>query len=154
VTKNGKTSTIAQSHAIERYLGRSLGLMGDTEEEAAVIESILEGIIDVALAYFTPRRNPNKEESEKGVKQFFAETLPKHYGFFAKFYENNPSHSGWAVGDKVSLADIALFTHFDFFDDQDSVKKTLDQYPILSEVREKVRLLLQDWINKRPVSPL
>jgi len=154
VTTYGKTTVIAQSHAIERYLARKFGLLGDGDEEGGVIESITEGILDIVQAYFVPRRNPNKEESEKGLKQFFAETLPKHFGFIAKIYENNPHKSGWAVGDKISLADIALFHHFDFYDDQDSVKRALDQYPVLSELREKVRPYLQDWISRRPVTPL
>jgi len=152
VTKDGKTTSIAQSHAIERYLARQFGLMGSTDEEAGVIESITEGILDIIVAYMTARRNPNKEESEKGVKLFFDETLGKNYALFARFYTNNTTGSGWAVGDKVSLADIALFLQFDYYDDQDSVRKVLDHYPVLSEVREKVRPLLSDWIAKRPVT--
>jgi len=153
VTKNGKTTIISQSHAIERYLSRHFGFLGSTEEESGVIESIAEGVLDVVQAYMAHKRNTNKEESDKGIKQFFAETLPKHIGFFARFYEHNSHHNGWAVGEKISLADIAIYHLFDFFDDQESVHKALAPHPLLGELRERVHGLLSEWIARRPVTP-
>jgi len=72
--------------------------------------------------------------------------------FFAGLFERNTRGGQWIVGSKVSLADVALFHHFDFFDDQESVQRALEIYPVLKELRERVRTLLAEYIANRPES--
>jgi len=71
VHKNGHTTYIAQSHAIERYLARTFGLMGTNEEEAGVIESLAEGLQDIMQPFMTEFFKQDPEAKAAGLTNFF-----------------------------------------------------------------------------------
>ena len=73
---------ISQSKSIERYLARRFKLMGDTNEEGALIDSYCEYIRDFKTAYQTVRKAENKEEA---MAKWFGETLPEKLSLIAIF---------------------------------------------------------------------
>jgi glutathione S-transferase len=87
---------LPQSKAIERYLAKKLGMMGSTLEEEGWVDALNEHVGDISAAY-------GRKESEE---TWFKETLPS---YMKKLEAALPGTLGFAVGDKVSLADVAIF---------------------------------------------
>merc|ERR1719213_1391114 len=87
---------LPQSKAIERYLAKKLGMFGSTLEEEGWVDAINEHVGDISGAF------EGKESDEK----WFKETLP---AYMKKLEKTLPGSSGFAVGDKVSLADVAIY---------------------------------------------
>lgn len=94
---------LSQSKAIERYIASKTGLMGSSPEEAALIDSICELVIDLKTKF-----NSAKSDHVLTTK-FFEEVLPLNLSFVEKFIA--ASGSGFCIGKQISLADIQLF-HF------------------------------------------
>jgi len=59
----------------------------------------------------------------------------------------------WFVGEKVSLADVAVFNLWEGLSAEE-VNRHLTSYPKLHRNREKVRELLGHYLNSRPVTPI
>lgn len=87
---------LAQSKAIERYLAKKLGMMGATLEEEAWVDAINEHVGDIGAAY------GSRESDEKWLK----EAMPV---YMKKLEVTLAGAPGFAVGDKVSLADFAIY---------------------------------------------
>ena len=107
---------ISQSKAIERYLATRFKMMGDTSEEGALIDSYCEYIRDFKTAYQAVKRKENREEA---LKEWFKTTLPERLMAFDKLLFGNmdfqnmvtpPANRQFAVGDKLSLADIVIYS--------------------------------------------
>ena len=75
-------------------------MMGDNEFEAAACEVIQEHIRDSKDAY-----QKAKKEGDDAVAKFFSETLPT----FCTQLEATLGDNSFAVGTKLSLADVALW---------------------------------------------
>lgn len=111
----GVTAKIGQSHAIARYVARTHGLMGRNEEEAAQIDMICEHVRDMNDAFvahkksgstlqewFTISPEPEKPDRSHRKLQWFL-------GALESCISETSTHSNYAVGESVSLADAALF---------------------------------------------
>ena len=101
VKKDGKVFQLAQSRAVERYVAKQTGLMGKSDEEAALIDSIGELVNDLKTKY-----NAAKADHVQLTK-FVNEVLPLQLSFVEKFID--VYGSGYAIGNSVSLADIQLY---------------------------------------------
>ena len=101
VTNGGKVFTLAQSKAIERYVAKQTGLFGNSDEEAALIDSIGELVSDLKTKY-----NAAKADHVQLTK-FVNEVLPLQLSFVEKFID--VYGSGYIIGYSVSLADIQLY---------------------------------------------
>jgi glutathione S-transferase len=91
---------LVQSNAIARYLAKKHGYLGATDEEAALVDQMSEGVVDMLNAiakvlWFTPA-DKVAEEKEKLIK----ETLPAQLTLFVKLLDKN-GNTGFLVGDKV-----------------------------------------------------
>uniref|UniRef100_A0AC35U815 Glutathione transferase n=1 Tax=Rhabditophanes sp. KR3021 TaxID=114890 RepID=A0AC35U815_9BILA len=98
-----------QSRAIERFLARMYGLLGDDDLEAAYIDQFIGGLDDV-IATFRPAFGETDEEKKKialgkVVQEHIIPCLKKYNDFIA---ENGTGHLVGKNG-KVNLADLALF---------------------------------------------
>lgn len=100
VKKAGKEYRLCQSKAVARYVAGATGLAGSSAEEAADIDSVCETVVDLSNA-----NSQAKDEDAK--KKFLEETLPKALAYFEKLL----GPAGFAVGGKLSQADIVLY-HF------------------------------------------
>eukprot|EP01120_Amphizonella_sp_Union-15-10_P006495 TRINITY_DN20_c0_g1_i1.p1 TRINITY_DN20_c0_g1~~TRINITY_DN20_c0_g1_i1.p1 ORF type:complete len:208 (+),score=48.46 TRINITY_DN20_c0_g1_i1:49-672(+) len=98
--------TLAQSNAIARYIARKHHLYGKDDKEAAIIDMIVDGHIDLTNKVI-PLLYPSV--NKEGIEKFGKETAPVWAGYFEKLLAKNNGGKGWAVGDKLSLADISLY---------------------------------------------
>merc|ERR1712187_379235 len=73
-----------------------LGMMGGTLEEEAWVDAINEHVGDISAAY-------EKKESDD---KWFKDTL---FSYMKKLENTLPGAEGFAVGNKVSLADVAIY---------------------------------------------
>ena len=153
---------ISQSKSIERYLARRFKLMGDTNEEGALIDSYCEYIRDFKTAYQTVRKAANKEEA---MEKWFGETLPEKLSSFEKIlYENTDfqntsseiksvlGETRFSVGNKLSLADIVIYSFLvDFFDNKEGVNKSFEQCKTLRNIVNTVsnNPNIKNWVENR-----
>lgn len=138
---------LAQSKAIERYLAKKLGMMGGSLEEEAWVDAINEHVGDILAAY-------GKKESDD---EWFKETLPS----YMKKLENTISGAqGFAVGEKTSLADVAIYRllndvqpPYDTKFDAD-VSAAYADCPKICAIMENMgkHAALQKWMRERPKS--
>jgi glutathione S-transferase len=94
---------IYQSKAIARYVARKTGLLGASDEEAALIDAITETVGEIRDAI-----NGAKDDAAK------AEVLSTKVPALIAGLEKNIGAEGVAVGSKLSFADIVIayyFTH-------------------------------------------
>jgi glutathione S-transferase len=140
---------ICQSKAIERYLGRTLGMMGSTELEGAMVDSICEVVRDVKDMYQGIRRLP-EEEKKEGMVKWFAETMPNKLSDLEHILGDV---DGYSVGNSTSLSDIVLFSLLtQFFDDKDSARKSLTHNSKLRSIVMRIESHpnILNWLDSRP----
>jgi len=101
VKKGGKIFTLAQSKAIERYVAKQTGLMGSSDEEAALIDGVGELVNDLK-SKFNAAKGDHVE-----LTKFLHELLPLQLSYVEKFIDSYGS--GYVIGNTVSLADIQLY---------------------------------------------
>jgi glutathione S-transferase len=138
---------IPQSKTIERYLARKYNFMGNNDVEEAMIESICEYIRDFKTAYQPIRKSDNKEEE---MQKWFSETLPEKLKNLEVLFSGEDGH---AIGKKISLADVTIYSFLtDFFDDKDGSKKAYENCPkiqkIVSNLSENEKM--KAWVESRP----
>jgi len=146
-----KSTFLSQSHAIERYLAKELGLYGSNNLEAARIDEVCEGVLDIVVPYFTAHRNPNQSEKEAVLKTFWSETFPKFVAAFERFLKENEGNT-FLVGKHATLGDVAVFGAIDMINNPDSVNAVLKNHPTVQANVAATHKLLEGWLSKRPVT--
>ena len=151
-------NVISQSKAIERYLARKFNLMGDTDEEAALIDSYCEYIRDFKTAYQKAKKSEDREQS---LNTWFNETLPEKLSSFENILHNNEDFQNvenmtgekkFAVSNKLSLADIVIYSFLvDFFDNKEGVtnayKNCVELKNIVNSVKNHPKI--KEWVDNR-----
>lgn len=147
---------IGQSKAIERFLAKEFGMMGDTPVEAALIDMLCETVRDIKDAYGKIRGISDEAAKKAAMDKWFAEDLPN----WVKLADKSlPEGKTFMVGSKVSLADIIwyqlLLAPKGFFDNTEGAKAALSQSARIKAAMEAVDAIpsLQEYIAKRPDSP-
>uniref|UniRef100_F7BDX5 glutathione transferase n=2 Tax=Ciona intestinalis TaxID=7719 RepID=F7BDX5_CIOIN len=140
---------IAHSRAILRYLGRIFNLMGSNELEAALVDMWIEVLFESAMAYPFNEQD-EKKKAELADALWNDNLLPK----LAKVNEQIIKSGGpYILGEKLSVADIALFSKFEllkvWFAD-----KSLESVPYVTKMIETLenRPKIAAWLKKRPAS--
>ena len=153
---------ISQSKAIERYLATRFKMMGDTLEESALIDSYCEYIRDYKTAYQAVKRKENKEEA---LSEWFNKTLPEKLMAFDKLLFGNmdfqnmitpPSNRQFAVGNKLSLADIVIYSFLkNFFDNKEAVATACNNCIVLKNIVKSVseNQKIKDWVENQESTP-
>jgi len=143
---------ISQSKAIERYVANRYGFMGETLKEGASIDSYCEFLRDFKTAYHNEKKKPDKETA---IKKWFNETLVEKLEAFEKIISNNGMfEDGFSVGDKLSLADVSIYTFLvEYFDNTEGVLKAYENCPKLKAIVKTVseNEKIKHWIETRPV---
>jgi len=98
-------SVIGQSKAIERHLAAKFDFFGTTLESRAKIDFICEYIRDLKDLYY-------KHKSNNELDTYFNEILPKKLQSLLKTLPNKGVDLRFCVGDKLSLADITIYSFF------------------------------------------
>ena len=153
---------ISQSKAIERYLATRFKMMGDTLEEGALIDSYCEYIRDFKTAYQAVKRKENKEEA---LNEWFDNTLPEKLMVFDKLLFGNmdfqnmitsPSNRPFSVGNKLSLADIVIYSFLkNFFDNKEAVATAFNNCMVLKNIVKSVseNQKIKEWVENQEPTP-
>jgi glutathione S-transferase len=155
---------ICQSKAIERYLASTFGLMGTNVLEAAKIDSLCECIRDFKDMYQKVRNvNGCVEDKEIAINKWFTETLVERLGAFNNLLalgvypdKGRDDDDVYAVGNRLSLADIVIYSFLvDFFDDKAAIKKSYASYRTLNAIVRTVdnNEGIKKWMAERPDTP-
>jgi prostaglandin-H2 D-isomerase / glutathione transferase len=153
---------IGQSKAIERFLAKKFGFMGQNDMEAAQIDCIAEHCIDVRLAQMRKgfsMFNKDKTSLEKETlrTEWFNTDLPAMLAKIEQSVEQTSQSKGFAVGSQTSYADIAIFALL-----KDCTIQA--EQPLVDKAAEKCELLLSianriaqhesiaKWIESRPIT--
>lgn len=143
--------SIGQSKTIERFVAKKLGFSGTNEFEEAQIDMITEHIRDIKQKYADAKAGKTGEEQSAAKATFLANDLPTWFGKL----ENCLDGSGFAVGRRLSLADVSVFNIVqDFFDDKDASSKAAEAFPKLSSSVAAVSVAAGAWIASRPDTPM
>lgn len=106
VTKDGATSALPQSKAIERYLARELGLFGASAEQGAVIDAVAEVVVDIKSKF-------NAAKADEAKKAAFFGAGGDLQTLLSYIERTSSAHSaGFTIGDKLSLADLIIYHLF------------------------------------------
>ena len=141
---------IPQSKAIERFLAKRFNLMGETDIQSGQIDSICECVRDFKELYQKVRGLP-EDEKAKGMNEWFTGTLVEKL----KLLENLLGENGHAVGDKLSLADVVVFSFItQFFDNKEASYNATLATPKLKEIVDSVgkNEKVIEWLEKRPMT--
>jgi glutathione S-transferase len=138
---------LPQSKAIERYVAKKVGMFGSTLEEEGWVDAINEHMGDIGGAF------AGKESDET----WFKEALP---AYMKKLEATLPGTSGFAVGDKVSLADVAIYRFIKDTQPPNDSKwdsDVLASYADCPKIKAIVATMdghekLQKWLKERPQS--
>uniref|UniRef100_A0A1I8A1M6 glutathione transferase n=1 Tax=Steinernema glaseri TaxID=37863 RepID=A0A1I8A1M6_9BILA len=141
--------TLAQSHAIEKFLARTFGMAGGDDWEAAKIDELVFGVEDLVqktTAWF-------KEEDEKKKIEIFRTLVETEIDPFLGRYQNilKENGTGFFIGDKMTLADISVFCLLHYFSCK-LLPGHLEKYPELKAFVASVASnpKIKEWIDKRP----
>ncbi|XP_005104704.2 hematopoietic prostaglandin D synthase [Aplysia californica] len=124
----------AQGIAIQTYLARTNGLYSNDPLEALAIDEICQLREDLLIPETKHYLEKDETEKAKKEKDMFENVYPKFMKFFSEILKSNGT--GFAVGKKLTLADIAIFEGTTTVSqlNPDLFKK----YPDLVAFREKI----------------
>jgi len=139
---------VGQSGAIARYLARKYKLFGSNPWEELLIDEVCESINDVVtdvMKWFFEQDEAKKAEISKSIGET---TIPKFVDFLRLRMKDG--QNGYIVGDKLSLADIAVFNIIDAMKSRGNT--WFDTYDDVMAHYEKVKTNegIAAWLGKRP----
>jgi glutathione S-transferase len=157
VTPDG--TTIGQSKAIERYLAKRFNMMGNSDEEAAVIDCIAEHCRDVKDAaakkgFSMFVKDKTEEEKAKARAEWFDEDLPVMLGKIDDCVSDTGNDDGFSVGSSISYADVviwALLRDCSPADAEDTTKAAIN-CKTLNSIADAIAAhpSVSNWIETRP----
>tara|TARA_B100000902_G_scaffold394487_1_gene450943 strand:- start:355 stop:1044 length:690 start_codon:yes stop_codon:yes gene_type:complete len=139
---------IPQSKSIERFLARRFNMMGENNTEYGQIDSICECVRDFKDMYQKVRALPS-EEKDAGMNEWFTVTLVERLTLL----ENLLGEDGFAVGNKLSLADVVLYSFItQFFDNKEASYNATLATPRLRKIVDSVGVheKVVQWLEVRP----
>ncbi|VDK47827.1 unnamed protein product [Gongylonema pulchrum] len=125
------------------------GLLGADEWEAAKIDELIMGLEDLMQKLSPWIHEQNDTKKIEMFKKLMEEEISPFLQRYEKFLAN--SGTGYFVGNKLSVADLAVFNMLQFFDGK-LMPGHLKKYPGLDEFVAKIGQLpkIKAWIQKRP----
>jgi glutathione S-transferase len=99
---------LAQSQAIALHLARTRDLYGETDREHALVDQLLGAYDDLRLE--TRKLVTTPAEGRAAVrKELLESTLPRWLGYLDKLLKQNHGGAGFFVGERITVADLAVF---------------------------------------------
>ena len=159
ITPDGKT--IGQSKAIERFLAKRFGLMGDTAEDEAIIDCIAEHVRDVkdgaifkGFSKFT--KGKTDEEKERDRKEWFDVDMPSMLEKLEDAISETSSSTGYSFGSKPSYSDVVIWSLLRdcFAMDLEDTRKASEKFTSLNAICDQVANNpgVAKWLKERPES--
>lgn len=155
----GDGTTIGQSRVIERYLARKFGLMGEGETQEALVDCLAENARDVAEAQYKKGFSmfvKDKTDEEKVIlkKEWFETDMPVMLGNLEESVASTSENEGFAVGSKLTYADVVIFRLLKdgMESDKEDTTKAAEKCPTLNAIADNVAAnpKVAKWIKERP----
>jgi len=145
-------SQIAQSHAIERYIARTYGLMGANDLESARVDMITEGVRDAVTPFFTAIFLKDANEKKTKLDAYFKDEFPRWAGQLTALLKENDGGKGYFVGNDVTYADVDFAVAFEPMHQMNAAAFTA--FPELAALiaRVEARPNIAHWIKTRPAT--
>ena len=103
---------IAQSHGIARYAGALGGLYPASDPlDAALVDQVFFFVEDMLLKFAPTIREADAEKKAAARATLASETFPMMFIQLEKVLEQY-SGGKWAVGDTITIADLAIYNFF------------------------------------------
>ena len=103
---NGQS--IAQTGSIARICGKLSGMYPEDMIEAGKVDQIIDTVTDIN-ELLNPSMRENDQAKKKAMRvELTNNDLPKYFGYLEDIL--NANNSSWFVGDKMSIADIAVWS--------------------------------------------
>lgn len=108
---------IAQAANILSYLAPRLGLIKDNEADQVFAQQIQLTVTDLLMEVHDTHHPIDSalfyedqiDESKKRAANFIELRIPKHMAYYESIVTNNPSASGWLIGDSLTYPDLSIF---------------------------------------------
>jgi glutathione S-transferase len=134
---------------LRRYLANKLGFMGSSPEEAGQIQNVCELLRDLKEIYNKDKAGLTGDAKEAAKAKFITEFLPPKM----LTIETLLGDSGFCVGNKLSMADVCLWSFInDYFDDIEGAKASIAACPKCQTASEAVAVAAKDWLASRPIT--
>ena len=140
---------VPQSKAIERYVARTLGMVGTDDLEAAQIDAVTEHVRDIKQAY-QPHRKCKAENPAEAQATWFSKTLPE---YSQKLEAALPPCVRQIDATRPNHAHVVLYTLYNgFFDDTQGAHNAIVNCPALRHIVAVVgeHPGVQAWEKTRP----
>uniref|UniRef100_A0A0K0DY27 Glutathione transferase n=1 Tax=Strongyloides stercoralis TaxID=6248 RepID=A0A0K0DY27_STRER len=124
-----------QSRAIEKFLARQFGLIGDDDFEAAQVDQYILTVDDVLVNFKPIVLEKDLEKKAEILKKLFPEHIVPALRRFEGFLVKNGT--GYFVGKNITLADLALF-QFLLYVRKITSDSVLDNYPELKKFSHRI----------------
>ncbi|KAL9962463.1 hypothetical protein ACROYT_G031568 [Oculina patagonica] len=149
---DGKVLT--QSKAILTYVAKEFNLAPGSNFEQAQADMLAHCISDLEDKLSAAFHVDDPERKEKALAAVTKELVPEKCRFFEKFLLANSKH-GFFIGDKLTYADIVVFTFLNSHylkGSAEGIPEELKEYPTLSTWYELVRTQpkIQHWLKNPP----
>jgi len=151
---------IGQSKAMERFLAKRFGLMGNSPTEEALVDCVSEHCRDVRDAamrkgFSAFARGKTEEEKKVLREEWFLSDLPSMLGKIDEAVQLSGTH-GFAVGSSLSLADVSIWSFLRDCpaSDAEDVSKAAENCHALNAIAFTVASdpKVIKWLNERPVT--
>lgn len=159
VTPDGQT--IGQSKAIERYLARRFGLMGQTPEDEAVVDCIAEHCRDVkdaarskGFSKFT--KNKSEEDKARDRTEWFETDMPGMLVKIEEAVQETSASGGFSFGNTPSYADVVIWSLLRDCSaaDLEDTTKAAEGCAALNAIADQIasNAGVSKWLEERPES--
>lgn len=144
---------MTQSLVIFRHLARCFGLDGENLLDKARVDEIIEYLAEMKESIFSCFLGPQDEESQKKLKEKMAESVNKTCTQIERVIASNKSAEGWAVGKRLTFADIFIFEAFSIV--LPAQPNILDKFPKIQTARRKMEShsLMKKYLSQRKETP-
>lgn len=152
---------IGQSKAMERYIARRCGLMGQTSDEEAIIDCIAEHCRDVKDAAMRKRFSKfvnDKTDEEKALdrSQWFTEDMPLLLSKIEQSVTEISTRNGYTLGNEPTYADVTIWALLRDCSDTDLDDTTMAaaKCKVLNAIADQIASHpgVAKWLNDRPKS--
>ncbi|KAF1757920.1 hypothetical protein GCK72_014377 [Caenorhabditis remanei] len=147
---------ISQSAAIWRYLARKFGLSGNTPEEEATADSVVDHFKDFLVSFKHYGAGlffgKSQDELDRARKEIVEPAVQVYFSVLKKYLEK--SGTGYLVGSKLTFADIAVAENLTTLKNTDFFKP--EEETTLASFHQKVLETpkLKEYLEKRKFSTL
>lgn len=136
VTEDSKTTIIAQSNAIIRFVADRFGFNGENDLERAKHDMVSEQIRDVFESLVSIYRIKDENEKKQLLDKSMNENTLNGYRLVQNILDANTNGNGFLIGNKLSYVDILLLISYDWL--RDRKKEVLSKLPALEQHEQKI----------------